>query len=105
MPLAQLTVLVPALLGWSGIDIQPSRGDRAAAAYRGVDTLDRPTQRTIETLRRYNLERDYNRRIRPDINGVLLRLEKFAQQRAEPELVYALAELSWIEGKRLERRR
>ena len=33
----------------------------------------------------------------------LLRIEKFAQQRPEPELVYALAELSWIEGKRLDR--
>src|SRR5262249_14617596 len=28
-----------------------------------------------------------------------------AEEQAEPELVYALAELSWIEGKRLERRR
>src|SRR5579885_368695 len=105
MPLAQITVVVSALLGWSDIEIQPSRGDRAAAAYRSVATLDRPTERTIETLRRYNLERDYNRRFRPDVNGVLLRLEKLAQQRAEPELVYALAELSWIEGKRLERHR
>jgi hypothetical protein len=105
MPLAQITVVVSALLGWSEIEIQPSRGDRAAAAYRSVATLDRPTERTIETLRRYNLERDYSRRFRPDVNGVMLRLEKLAQQRAEPELVYALAELSWIEGKRLERHR
>jgi pimeloyl-ACP methyl ester carboxylesterase len=105
MPLVQLTVVVSALMGWSGIEIQPSRGDRAAASYPSVANLDRPTQRTVETLRRYNLERDYFRRFRPDVNGVLLRLEKFAQQRAEPELVYALAELSWIEGKRLERHR
>ncbi len=99
MPLVQLTVLVSALLGWSDIDIQPSRGDRAAASYRSVATLDRPTERTVETLRRYNLEREYRR----DVNGALLRIEKFAQQRAEPELVYALAELSWIEAKRLDR--
>jgi hypothetical protein len=105
MPLAQITIVVSALLGWSDIEIQPSRGDRAAAAYRSVATLDRPTERTVETLRRYNLERDYSRRFRPDVNGVLLRIEKLAQQRAEPELVYALAELSWIEAKRLERHR
>ncbi len=98
MPMVQLTVLVSALLGWSDIDIQPSRGDRAAASYRSVATLDRPTERTVETLRRYNLEREYRR----DVNAALLRIEKFAQQCAEPELVYALAELSWIEGKRLE---
>ena len=94
MPMVQLTVMVSALLGWSDIDIQPSRGDRAAASYRSVATLDRPTERTVETLRRYNLEREYRR----DVNAALLRIEKFAQQRAEPELVYALAELSWIEG-------
>ena len=99
MPMVQLTVMVSALLGWSDIDIQPSRGDRAAASYRSVATLDRPTERTVETLRRYNLEREYRR----DVNAALLRIEKFAQQRPEPELVYALAELSWIEGKRLER--
>src|SRR5262245_24747160 len=101
MPLAQITVVVSALLGWSDVEIQPSRGERAAAAYRSVAMLDRPTERTVETLRRYNLERVYRR----DVNEALLRIEKFAQQRAEPELVYALAELSWVEGKRLERRR
>ena len=56
MPLAQITILVSALLGWSDIEIQPSRGDRAAAAYRSVVNLDRPTDRTVETLRRYGLE-------------------------------------------------
>jgi pimeloyl-ACP methyl ester carboxylesterase len=99
MPLVQLTVVVSALLGWSDIEIQPSRGDRAAALYRTVAALNRPTERTVETLRRYSLEREY----RDDVNSALLRLEKFAQQRLEPELVYALAELSWIEGKRLDR--
>ena len=86
---------------WAG---RTSRSSRAAAigprrpiaAWRA---LDRPTERTVETLKRYDLEREYRR----DVNEALLRIEKFAQQRAEPELVYALAELSWIEGKRLER--
>src|SRR5262245_54796166 len=99
MPLAQITIVVSALLGWSDIEIQQSRGDRAAAAYRSVADLDRPTERTVETLRRYGLERVYRR----DVNETLLRVEKFAQQRPEPELVYALAEISWTEAKRLER--
>ena len=98
MPLVPLTVMVSALLGWSDIEIQPSSGERAAASYRSVATLDRPTERTVETLKRYSLEREYRR----DVNKALLHIEKSAQQRAEPELVYALAELSWIEGKRLE---
>ena len=37
------------------------------------------------------------------MNNTLLRIEKFAQKRPEAELVYALAELSWIEGRRLDR--
>lgn len=107
MPLAQFTIMVSALLGWSDIEIQPIRSERAASAYRTVANLERPTERTVETLRRYNLyDLYFPRRFRnADINGVLLRLEKFAQQQAEPELVYALAEISWIEGKRLERHR
>jgi hypothetical protein len=98
MPLAQLTLMVSALMGWSDITIQPSRGDHGAF-YRSIAGLDRPSERTMETLRRYDLEREY----RHDVNGALLRIEKFAQKRAEAELVYALAELSWIEGKRLDR--
>ena len=39
------------------------------------------------------------------MNACLLHLEKYAQKRAEAELVYALAELSWIEAKRLDHRR
>lgn len=105
MPLAQLTVLVSALLGWSDIEIQPSRGDRAAATYRSVANLDRPTERTVETLRRYNLEQEYNRRFHRGVNSTLQLLEKYAQRRMEAELVYALAEISWIEAKRLDHRR
>lgn len=101
MPLAHLTVLVSSLVAWSDIQIQASRPDRAIASYRSVAALDRPTERTLETLKRYDLEREYRR----DVNGALQRIEKFAMRRPEAELVYALAELSWIEGRRLDRRR
>jgi hypothetical protein len=102
MPLAQLTVMVSVLIvGWSDIEIAPSRGDRGAKFQRSVAGIDRPSARTLETLKRYDLDSVYRR----DVSQALLRLEKFAQKRAEPELVYALAELSWIEGKHLDRRR
>ncbi len=101
MSLVPLTVVFSALVGWSDISIQRSNGERAAESYRSVATLDRPTERTVETIRRFGLERVYRR----DVNETLLRIEKFAQDRPEPELVFALAELSWIEGRRLDRRR
>lgn len=63
MPLAQLTVLVSALIGWSDITIQPNRGDHAAFTFqRSVASLDRPSERTLETLRRYDLEKEYRRK-------------------------------------------
>lgn len=100
MPLAQWTILAAALLGWSDtITIQPSRGDRSSGLQRSIAGLDKPSDRTQETLRRFDLEKEY----RHDVSSALQHLEKYAQRRAEPELVYALAELSWIEGKRLDR--
>jgi len=103
MPVVEWTVLVSAILGWSDITIQPSRGDRATTSLQRslLAGIDRPSERTLETLRRFDLEKEY----RHDVNAALLHLEKFAQRRAEAELVYALAELSWIEGKRLDHRR
>ncbi len=100
MLLAQLTVLASALVGWSDITIQPSRSERSGTALqRTINSLDRPSERTIETLRRYDLDKEYRR----DVNAALLHLEKYAQKRPEAELVYALAEISWIEAKRLDR--
>src|SRR5262245_62807119 len=100
MPLAQWTVVVSALLGWSDLEIQPSRGDHRTSAYqRALAATDRPSERTHETLRRYDLEREYRR----DVNAALAHLQKYAQRRPEAELVYALAELSFLEGRHLDR--
>jgi pimeloyl-ACP methyl ester carboxylesterase len=100
MALAQLTVVVAAVVGWSDITIQPSRGERASSSFqRSLAGIDRPSERTLETLKRYDLEREYRR----DVNGALLRLEKIARRQPEAELVYALAELSWVDAKKLDR--
>jgi len=100
MPLAQTIVFVSALVGWSDITIQASHGERASSSFqRSLAGIDRPSERTLETLKRYDLEREYRR----DVNGALLRLEKFARKQPEAELVYALAELSWIDARRLDR--
>jgi pimeloyl-ACP methyl ester carboxylesterase len=78
------------------------RGDHTSFAFqRSVASIDRPSERTLETLRRYDLHNEYRR----DVNACLLHLQRHAQKREEAELVYALAELSWIEAKRLDHRR
>jgi len=100
MILAPLTIVAASILGWVDISVQPSRSDRSHTAYnRSVANIDRPSARTVETLKRYDIERRYRR----DVDGALANLEKLARERLEGELVYALAELSWVEARRLDR--
>jgi pimeloyl-ACP methyl ester carboxylesterase len=101
MHVAYGAVLATALLGWAEITIQPSRGDRVQTTWqRTVGEMDRPEERTVETLRRYDLEKRY----RHDVDGVLAALHQSATVTPDADVVYALAELSWIEGRRLDRR-
>lgn len=101
MILAHLTVVASLVVGWSDpISVQPSRADRTHASFhRSLSGLDRPSERTLETLKRFDVERRYSK----DVAGALATLEKIARAHPEPEVVYALAELSWVEGKRLDR--
>lgn len=102
MATAHVVVLVSALLGWSDITIQTSRGDRGFSSFQhSVAGIDRPSERTLETLKRYDLERSYRRQ--RNVNNVLLSLEKVARKNPDAELVYALAELSWVDGLKQDR--
>ena len=90
-----------ALLGLPAeVAVTPSRGDRSQSYQRSLSGLDRPSERTVETLKRFALESRYRR----DPAAVLSTLDQQARANPEPDLVYALAELSWIESKRHERR-
>ncbi|MDX2036024.1 MAG: alpha/beta fold hydrolase [Isosphaeraceae bacterium] len=101
MSFAHLFIAV-AVVGWSDVGIAPSRGDKPNATFqRFLETLDRPTDRTMETLKRLDLESRYRR----DVPGTIMALEKRATAVCDPDIVYALAEISWVEGARLDRRR
>jgi hypothetical protein len=103
MPAAALGLVAAALLGLGDeITILPSKGERIHAAWQlSVAQIDKPSERTKETLRRFDVEDRYRR----DPEGALATLEHYARRGPEPELVYALAELSWIEGRRAEHKR
>lgn len=93
---------IAASLGWSDIALVPSRSGNVSAPWqRTLSNLDRPTERTLDTLQRYVLDRHY----KSDPTGALLRLEHQARRMPDPDVVYALAELSWVEARRLDRRR
>ncbi|MGE3818963.1 MAG: esterase/lipase family protein [Isosphaeraceae bacterium] len=100
MTITQFTMAAVLSVGWQEITVQSSRSDRPLSSIqRSLVGLDRPSERTVETLRRFDLERRYSR----DVDYTLATLEKHARAKPDPELVYALAELSWLEGKRLDR--
>jgi triacylglycerol esterase/lipase EstA (alpha/beta hydrolase family) len=103
MPISTIGLVAATLLGLSDeITLLPSKGDRVHAAWQvSVARIDRPSDRTIETLRRYDVEDRYRR----DPESALATLEKYTRRGPEPELIYALAELSWVEGRRAEGRR
>ena len=100
MNIALVAVAASGLLGWVDITVQPNRGERTHAAFqRSLAGIDRPSERTFETLKRFDLERRY----RKDVDGTIASLEKFVRGRPDSEVVYALAELCWLEGRRLDR--
>ncbi len=100
MFLAPLSISL-ALLGWTDVAVAPSKGERVLSSFqRSLGVLDRPSERTVETLKRFALESKYRR----DPADVLATLGAQVRATPDPDLVYALAELCWVESKRLERR-
>lgn len=100
MIVAHLSIAL-ALLAWpSDVTVSPSKGDRPQSFQKNLAGLDRPSERTVETLKRFALETTYRR----DPAGVIATLDRQARVNPEPDIVYALAELSWVESKRHERR-
>ena len=78
---------------------EPGRARHLARSSAASAGIDRPSERTLETLKRYDLERRYRR----TSTAALAAAREDRPEPPEPELVYALAELSWIEGRRLDR--
>lgn len=99
MFLAPLSIAV-ALVGWTDVAVAPSKTDRVNSLQRSLGGLDRPSERTVETLKRFGLENKYRR----DPAEVLNTLGGQVRTNPDADLVYALAELSWVDAKRLERR-
>ena len=99
MFLANFTIAL-ALVGYADVSVSPSRGDKVHPFQRSLVGLDRPTERTLETLKRFALEA----RQRRDPTEVLSSLLQLARTSPDPDVIYALAELSWVEGRRIERR-
>jgi len=89
---------VAASIGFVDLNFQATKSDRAHSALaRSLSQFDKPSERTMETLTRQGL----NKRYKTDPTRVLASLERTAQgQKDDSDLIYALAELNWLEGRR-----
>lgn len=79
------------------LPVKPRDKDDAVAR---LESLSAPSPRTLETLQRLDLDS-----YRSDPAGAITKLEIHVKRGVDADLVYALAELNWIEGRRLDRRR
>ena len=101
MILAQWSIVL-AMVAYTDVTVSPAKGDRTTTPFlKTLISLDKPSERTVETLRRNDLETRYRR----DVTGVMMHLEKLAKANPDPDVVYALAEIAWVEGNRLDHRR
>lgn len=96
---AQVTVLVALVMGAS--DNISVRASSSNAILEQLAHLDRPSPRVAETLKRQELER----RWRHDPERALVELENSYRAQPDSDVLFALAELSWLEARRLDRRR
>jgi pimeloyl-ACP methyl ester carboxylesterase len=89
---------VAASIGFVDLNFQATKSDRAHSALaRSLSQFDKPSERTMETLTRQGL----NKRYKTDPARALASLERTAQgQKDDADLIYALAELNWLEGRR-----
>lgn len=96
-------MVVAASVGFVDLNFQASKSDRAHSALsRSLAKFDRPSERTMETLARHGLSKRY----RTDSARTLASLERTAQGlKGDADIVYALAELNWIEGRRFDQTR
>ncbi|MBI1325574.1 hypothetical protein GC170_20620 [bacterium] len=91
-------IIMAASVGFVDLNFQASKSDRAHSALsRSLSKFDRPSERTMETLARHGLSKRY----KTDSARTLSSLERTAQgQKGDADIVYALAELNWLEGRR-----
>lgn len=101
MLVAPLLMLAATTAVSADLSLIPRRDGGRSDASAALESLTAPSLRTLDTLRRIGLAETYE----DDPDQGIRKLELFARQATDAELVYALAELSWLEGRRQDRRR
>lgn len=94
-------LIMAASLGFVDLNFQATKPDRSALA-RSAVLFERPSERTMDTLTRQGL----NKRYKSDPSRTISSLERTVLgQKDDADLVYALAELNMVEGRRIDQSR
>src|SRR5262245_53118533 len=99
-PAARLVaVLALAAAGCGGITVRRSSTPALFEAWRASAVSDALSARTMQTLRRWDLDQLY----RTSPADALARLQAVAEEDPQPELAFALAEVSYLLGRSTEK--
>lgn len=99
---AAVAALVLVCAGCSyGITVKPSGGPDLFAAWRAsVGHSDELSPRTLQSLRRWDLDQSYERQP----HETYTKLQMLAAKDSDPELLFALAEISFLLGRKAEKK-
>jgi pimeloyl-ACP methyl ester carboxylesterase len=92
-------VLALLLAGCGGIGVRPTSAPGPFDSWRLSAAGDTISARTLQTLRAWDLDQNYPR----DMFGTFRRLQELAEKDPQPDLVFALAELSYLLGRDAEK--
>jgi pimeloyl-ACP methyl ester carboxylesterase len=96
-----VALVVIAVSACSGIGVREVKRPPIFADWRASAlAADKPSPRTIQTLRIYDLDHDYDR----DPEIAIRRLHKFAVADPQADTLFALAELSYLRGQSLDKK-
>src|SRR5207244_12452941 len=87
-----------ATAGCGGIGVRRANAPGLSEAWRVSAIADDLSPRTLQTLRRWDLDALY--RQRPE--QALARVQALAEKTPQPELLFALAEMSYLLGRKFE---
>lgn len=97
---ALVLVLAGAVSGCAGISVQPGQHLGLLAAWKAsTSNADEVSPRTLQTLRRWDLDTLYYQ----SPTDAAVRLHVVAVQDSQPDLLFALAEINYLLGRRYEK--
>jgi pimeloyl-ACP methyl ester carboxylesterase len=92
-------LLILFVAGCNGVGVRRTRTVGVFESFRDSAAGDTISVRTLQTLRSWDLDQTYL----TDVSGVIRQLHALAEKDPEPDILYALAEITYLHGRRTEK--